>query len=133
MTEEVLRPKSTTSSDTGTQLAYERTFLAHERTQMAWIRTALALISFGFTISKVFEMLRQQGGGAELQLTPQGVGILMISIGLFALFLSTAQHVRVVRRLRAACPDLPRSLAWITAVLIAVLGLVALMGAIFRN
>jgi putative membrane protein len=118
--------------DTGTQLAYERTYLAHQNTQMAWIRTALALISFGFTIAKVFEMLRNKSGGAGPQITPRQVGILMISIGLIALVLSTMQHLYAMRRLRGACPDLPRSLSWITAALIALLGLMALMGAIFR-
>ena len=49
--------------DTGTSLAFERTYLAHERTQMAWIRTALALISFGFTIAKFFEYLEDKQVG----------------------------------------------------------------------
>lgn len=119
--------------DTGTQLAYERTYLAHERTQMAWIRTGLALISFGFTIAKVFELLRERAGGAGPQVVPQAVGILMIAIGLVALLLSTVQHLHAVRRLRGACPNLPRSLSWVTALLIALLGFVALMGAIFRE
>ncbi len=118
--------------DTRTLLAYERTYLALQNTQMAWIRTALALISFGFTIAKVFEMLRDASGGAGPQMAPRDMGILMISIGLIALILSTVQHTYAMRRLRAACPELPRSLSWITAVLIALLGLMALTGAIFR-
>ena len=123
----------TVALDTGTRLAYERTFLAHERTQMAWIRTALALISFGFTIAKVFEMLHGQPGGEGPRMQPRNVGILMISIGLIALAVSTLQHMRAVRIIRAACPDLPRSLSWITAMLIAMLGLVALTSAIVRG
>ena len=119
--------------DTGTQLAYERTYLAHERTQMAWIRTALALISFGFTIAKVFEMLHEKAVGAGPLLAPQEVGILMIAIGLIALVLATVQHQHAERRLRIACPNLPRSISWITAVLIAALGVLALMGAVYRS
>ena len=119
--------------DTGTQLAYERTYLAHERTQMAWIRTSLALISFGFTIAKVFEILRERAGGAGPMLAPQEVGILMIAIGLVALVLSSVQHFQAERRLRAACPRLPRSVSWVTAMLIALLGCLALIGAIFRS
>jgi putative membrane protein len=118
--------------DPRTQLAYQRTFLAHERTQMAWIRTALALISFGFTIAEVFELLRDKAGDAGPKMAPRAIGIVMISIGLIALSVSTAQHSRAVRRLRFACPDLPRSLSWGTALLIAMLGLLALLGAIFR-
>ncbi len=133
MTELPLRAGSSLPLDSGTQLAYQRTYLAYERTQMAWIRTALALISFGFTIAKVFEMLRDKAGGTGPQMTPRAIGILMIGIGLIALTLSTIQHSRAVRDLRVACPDLPRSLSWITATLIALLGLMALLGAIFRE
>ncbi len=42
-----------------TALAVERTRLAHERTLMAWVRTSVSLISFGFTIYKFFEYLRE--------------------------------------------------------------------------
>ena len=122
--------------DAGTRLAYERTFLAHERTQLAWLRTALALISFGFTIAKVFEMLRDKPGDVGVAaplMAPRTVGSLMISIGLAALVLASVQHQYALRRLRAACPDLPRSLAWITASLIALFGLAALASSLFRS
>jgi hypothetical protein len=46
--------------DSSTALALERTRLAHERRLMAWVRTATSLISFGFTIYKAFEYLRQR-------------------------------------------------------------------------
>ena len=42
-----------------TRLAVDRTRLAYERTLMAWTRTATSLISFGFTIYKFFEYLRE--------------------------------------------------------------------------
>lgn len=48
--------------DTGTKLAYERTFPAYERTAMAWVRTTLTFITFGFTISKFFEYMRERNG-----------------------------------------------------------------------
>ena len=118
--------------DAGTGLAYERTFLAHERTQMAWVRTALALISFGFTIAKFFELLHVKDGVPGPRLQPRTVGILMIAIGLVALLVSTWQHERALQVLRAACPNLPKSVSWVTAMLIALLGLLALAGAIFR-
>ena len=119
--------------DTGTRLAYERTFLAHERTRMAWIRTALALISFGFAIAKFFEYLRAEKGKLAPLLGPRAVGILMISIGLVALTLANLQHWRALRTLNAECPGLPKSLSWVTAMLLAVLGLLALFGAVIRG
>ena len=45
--------------DTATELSVDRTRLAHERTLMAWVRTATSLLSFGFTIHKFFEYLRE--------------------------------------------------------------------------
>jgi putative membrane protein len=116
-----------------TRLAYERTFLAHERTQLGWIRTALSLISFGFAIAKFFEALREQHRAKEPLLAPRSVGILMISIGLLSLVLSDFQHRRARKAMRKEYPDLPTSVAGITGAFIALLGILALLGALFRE
>ena len=42
-----------------TDLALERNYLASERTLMGWIRTSLAIISFGFTIGKLGQILHE--------------------------------------------------------------------------
>ena len=119
--------------DTSTRLAYERTYLAHERTLMGWVRTALALISFGFTIAKVFEYLREKEGARATLLTPRTVGIIMIATGLVALALATIQHRRASRVLHEHCPDLPPSLSGVLAAFIALLGVLALLSAILRQ
>jgi putative membrane protein len=119
--------------DTGTRLAFERTFLAHERTQLAWVRTSLALISFGFAIAKFFQYLHAQQGEKAPPLGSATVGMLMIAIGLVALVGASVQHRRALHALREQCPGLPRSLAHVTAVLIAALGIVALVGAMLRQ
>ena len=118
--------------DTGTRLAYERTFLAHERTQMAFLRTALSLISFGFTISKFFEFLHEKQGQAAPFFGARTVGILMIAIGLVSLIMGTYQHWRALAAMRAQCPDLPRSTSWVTALLMTILGVGAMVGALVR-
>ena len=82
--------KAAPAPDTGTRLAYERTWLAHERTQMAWVRTALTLISFGFTIAKFFEYLREKQAEPAPLVGAKTVGILMISAGIVSLTLATA-------------------------------------------
>lgn len=133
MNKESVHEGAAVALDVGTRLAYERTYLAQERTQMAWIRTALGLISFGFTIAEFFEMIHGKEGAAAPRMPPRTVGILMISIGLVALGMSTLQHSRAMQRLHAACPDLPRSLSWITAILIALLGILALSAAMLRD
>lgn len=112
--------------DPRTRLAYQRTFLAQQNNQMAWVRTTLALISFGFSIAEVFRMAR---GGPTGQIHASRVfGDLMIAVGLAVLVLTDVQHRRALANLRAQCPDLPRSSARVTGLLLGLLGLAALIG-----
>jgi putative membrane protein len=113
-------------------LAFERTFLAYERTLIAWVRTALALISFGFAIAKFFAYLREQRGETATLMTPREVGLIMIVIGLVGLALANWQQRRAVKNLRERCPQLPSPAAGIMSWMIAMLGLLALVGAILR-
>ncbi len=125
---------SSAPPDPRVRLAYERTYLAFERTQMGWIRTALSFISFGFAIAKFFEWARGQHPLAKEPLfAPRTIGILMIVIGLGALFLSDLQHRRAMKIIRKECPGLPPSLAGATAVFIALLGFFALVGVLLRQ
>lgn len=116
--------------DTGTKLAYDRTYLAHERTQMAWVRTGLALISFGFGIAKFYQYLHQTQGSGAPHMGPRTVGMVMITIGLVALMSANAQHRRALTALRSECPGLPRSTAGMTAWVIMALGIVAFVVAL---
>jgi putative membrane protein len=119
--------------DSSTRLAYERTYLAHERTLMGWVRTALSLISFGFTIAKVFEVLHEKEGARAPLLGARAIGTIMIATGLVALALATVQHRRASKILHEHCPDLPPSLAGVMAAFIALLGILALLSAILRQ
>lgn len=116
--------------DTGTRLAYERTFFANERTQMAWIRTSLALISFGFGIAKFFQYLHEKQGTQAPPMGPRTVGMLMIAIGLVSLAIANLQHRKVVKTLSAECPGLPPSTAGATAAVIMVMGMLAFISAL---
>jgi len=115
------------------QLAWDNTFLALERTLMAWIRTSTALITFGFTLYKFFFYLAQQDPARQPEhlLGARTLGILMIVIGLLSLGLAAAQHRQQLKLMRTHYPA-PRSLAQLVAVLIAVLGVVALLAAALR-
>ncbi|MEY3867021.1 MAG: YidH family protein [Microcoleaceae cyanobacterium] len=81
------------------ELAKERNRAAAERTLMAWIRTSLSLISFGFGIDKILEVLRQSKlkesthiySGARL------VCIGFILIGIFALWGAIRQHRKILK------------------------------------
>jgi uncharacterized membrane protein YidH (DUF202 family) len=74
-------------ADDRTRLAVTRTIAALDRTLMAWIRTATSLISFGFTIYKLFQALRESQQAVEIHhlLGPRGVGLVMIGLGVGSL------------------------------------------------
>ena len=120
-----------------TKLAVDRTRLAHERTLMAWIRTSTSLISFGFTIYKFFQYLRENGQGVAAQtlIGPPGFALLMIGIGLSALILATVEHRRNMRALRTEFGGdlVAYSIATTIAALIGLLGVLALLAVTFRQ
>ena len=119
--------------DSSTQMALDRTRLAHERTMMAWVRTATSLISFGFTIYKFFDLQNQQSRTAGL-IGPRAFAVGMIGTGLVALMLSAYQHHQSLESLRRSYGgEVPRSTAEVVAVLVAVLGFVALAAVAFRQ
>jgi uncharacterized membrane protein YidH (DUF202 family) len=45
--------------DRSTQLAIDRTWVAYERTMLAWVTTATSLITFGFSVYKFFQIIRE--------------------------------------------------------------------------
>jgi putative membrane protein len=121
--------------DTSTKLAVERTRLAYERTLMAWVRTGVSLISFGFTIYKFFEEFHkgEQIPRSSDLFGAREFGLVMISIGLLVVLLATIQHVRIMHKLRAQYVDVPYSLAALVALLVSVLGILALIAVFFRQ
>jgi putative membrane protein len=133
MNNEAVDKQLAAQSDPRVQLAFERTFLAYERTRIAWVRTALALISFGFAIAKVLQYLREKQGETATVMSPRAVGLLMIIIGLISLILADWQERRAMKTLRERCPELPAPVAGVITVLIALLGVLALIGALLRG
>jgi putative membrane protein len=75
--------------------------MAADRTLLAWVRTSTSLISFGFTIYKFFQYLRQTQKVEPIGLVgPRGFSLLMISIGVVVLIVATIQHRRDMKELR---------------------------------
>ena len=120
-----------------TKLAVERTRLAHERTLMAGVRTSTSLMSFGFSIYKFFQYLRESGQAPAPNgsfIGPRGFALIMITIGVVILVVATIEHRRDMRALRDQYGLLvPRSLATYTAILIGALGVLLLLAAVFRQ
>jgi putative membrane protein len=128
------RPAPNTSESTN--LAVERTRLAHERTLMAWVRTSTSLISFGFTIYKFFQYLResQKIPVSETVVGPRGFALTMIAIGLTVLVLATLEHQHSMRVLRLHYRGLVLySLATVLASLIGLLGMLGLLSVALRQ
>jgi putative membrane protein len=117
-----------------TDLALDRTRLAHDRTLMAWVRTATSLISFGFTIYKFFQYLREKGEPEQKRLFgPREFATVMIGIGLVSLILATIQNRSELAALRKQYPNMPHSIAVWVAGMVGVLGLAAMLAVIFRQ
>jgi putative membrane protein len=104
-----------------------------EQAIMDWIRTSISLITFGFTIYKFFQMERGPAVEPERLVGPRGFAIALIALGIVSLAFATFQHLRGMKALRAQYVDHPppRSLASFVSVFVSVLGLVALLLAIF--
>ncbi len=132
MDNEAIHKLPDAQSDPRVRLAFERTFLAYERTRIAWVRTALALISFGFVIAKFFQYLREKQGQTATMFSPRAIGLIMITIGLVGLILASWQQHLALKALRERCPELPRSVSGVMAILIMLVGVLALIGAVVR-
>jgi putative membrane protein len=117
------------SLDRNTQLALRRSFLAAERTLMAWIRTSISMIGFGFTLAKLFQSLADSNvlirGPAGNVWTAEGVGMVLVSLGTFALVVAVFDHHRQLKQLRAAGLEARFSLTMAVASVLAILGLMA--------
>src|SRR5499425_2359350 len=100
-------------------LALRRTFLAHERTLMAWMRTSASLISFGFTIYKFFEYLRDKGElRADRRFGPREFALMLIGIGLAALLVGAVENRLAMKTLRKHYAHVPYSMATLIAILL---------------
>lgn len=127
-----------------TGMSYQRTRLSADRTMMSIIRTALSLIGFGFTIFQFFSHLRASELLATTSHAPRNFGIALVAIGIILLTLGIAYHVRFMLELRRG-RDLmkqeqlvhgestyPVSLPLVTAVLLLLLGLLAIASMVFN-
>lgn len=119
--------------DIGTRLAFERTRVAYERTMMAWVRTGTSLITFGFSVYKFFQMeMPQQDINAPV-IGSREFALILIGLGLVSLVLGTLEHRRDLNALRRQYLDMPRSMSSGVAILVAALGVAALLAVLYRS
>ena len=106
----------------------ENVYLAYERTLLAWIRTAVSLITFGFTLYKLFE--NNQGAGF---FNSRVVGMAMIAVGNISMLLAALQYRKKIKYLKKQYSDSGLSYSLLVACLIALLGITAFLTAVFRQ
>jgi putative membrane protein len=148
--QDVSQPRVTASSESSriatelasrrTGMSFQRTRMSAARTLMSVIRTSLSLMAFGFTIAQFFSRLADAGGapaarsfGTALLL----LGVLMLALGIF-------ENVRFIVSLRATRIEMtadglihgqsafPPSLVLVTALLLLLVGLIAITSMVFH-
>lgn len=113
--------------DKSTRLAYDRTWLSYERTMQAWIRTAISLITFGFTVSKLADIVERNPADRARLAEPHEFGFILVGIGFVALAMAAVEYRQSISLLRTEYGQSPRSKSVILAALIAALGVFALI------
>jgi putative membrane protein len=130
-------PSSNQLADDRTRLAVQRTVAALDRTLMAWVRTATSLISFGFTIYKFFQALRESQGTRETHLLgPRGVALIMMGLAVFGLVTATWQYQQQMRQLRqeyGRYGRLDRPITPVVAAIISTLGIIGFVLVVLRQ
>jgi putative membrane protein len=125
-----------------TGMSFQRTRMSADRTLMSVIRTSLSLISFGFTISQIFQKLRDQNlltGAASAR----HFGLALVALGVGMLILGIIYHIQFMVELRKMRKTMagsglihgetgfPLSLTLVTALALLVIGIGAILSMIF--
>jgi uncharacterized membrane protein YidH (DUF202 family) len=133
-----LSTRRTTMSMRRTGMSFQRTRMSADRTLMSVIRTSLSLIGFGFTIYQFFQRLRDADVLAHAQ-APRRFGVALVALGIAMLVMGIVYHLQFMiglRRTREAMTaegliygesHFPSSLTLITAVILLVIGIVAII------
>ncbi|MGH7585401.1 MAG: YidH family protein [Gemmatimonadales bacterium] len=126
-----------------TGMSFQRTRLSADRTLMSVMRTSLSLIGFGFTIYQVFQKLQESEvlSGAR---AARNFGVTLVALGIGMLVVGIVYHVRFMVGLREERASMkaaglihgesqfPVSFTLVIAVLLLIVGLVAIGSMVFR-
>jgi uncharacterized membrane protein YidH (DUF202 family) len=126
-----------------TGMSFQRTRMSAERTLMSFIRTSLSLISFGFTIYQLFEKAKTQGLVTH-DAAPRNFGTTLVLLGILMLIVGIAYHIQFMLGLRSereamradglihAQSKFPPSITLITAVVLLIIGVFAIVSMLFQ-
>src|SRR5262245_48456505 len=126
-----------------TGMSFQRTRMSADRTLMSVMRTSLSLISFGFTIFQIFEKLRDHEV-IKHAASGRNFGVALVGLGILMLIGGIIYHVQFMMGLRGereamrdaglvhAQSHFPVSLTLITAVVLLVVGVAAIVSMFFQ-
>jgi putative membrane protein len=126
-----------------TGMSFQRTRMSADRTLMSVIRTSLSLISFGFTIYQFFQKVREASDTAG-SAGARNFGVTLVWLGVGMLIVGILYHVQFMRGLRAermgmkdaglvhAESSYPVSMTLITALILLLIGIVAILSITFK-
>jgi putative membrane protein len=136
--------------DTNTELAarrtgmsFQRTRMSADRTLMSVVRTSLSLIGFGFTIFQFFQRLREQDVITKAA-AARNFGVALVALGILMLIFGILYHIQFMLGLRHLRESMrkdgllhgesvfPVSLTLITALVLLIIGLGAIVSMVFQ-
>ncbi len=132
---------STELASRRTGMSFQRTRMSADRTLMSVIRTSLSLIGFGFTIFQFFAKLK--AAGTLDNGSPRNFGLALVVLGVGMLVVGIVYHIQFMLDLRDQRREMvadglihgqsrfPVSFTMIIAVLLLLVGLVAIAGMTF--
>jgi putative membrane protein len=131
-------------SERRTGMSFQRTRMSADRTLMSVIRTSLSLITFGFTIFQFFQHFRESTALSGGERAAHHFGLSLVLLGIVMLGLGIVYHLAFMgglRRERRAMAEaglvhaesgFPPSLTLIVAVLLLLIGLLAVASIAFK-
>jgi uncharacterized membrane protein YidH (DUF202 family) len=126
-----------------TGMSIQRTRMSADRTLMSVIRTALSLIGFGFTVHEAFKKALQ-AGAIDTAESARNFGLTLIVLGILLLVGGIVRHLQFALELRRRRAEMigdryihgesryPVSMTLITAVLLLLVGLLAVASVVFN-
>jgi putative membrane protein len=125
-------------------MSFQRTRMSADRTLMSVMRTSLSLISFGFTIFQFFKQMEETKVLTSSRASARNFGLTLLTLGAGMLVFGIIYHLLFMRELRRRRNQLvadglihgesgfPASLSVIIAVLLLLVGLLAVMSIAFK-
>jgi putative membrane protein len=125
-------------------MSLQRTRMSADRTLMSVMRTSLSLISFGFTIFQFFKQMEETKVLTSSRASARNFGLTLLTLGAGMLVFGIIYHLLFMRELRRRRNQLvadglihgesgfPASLSVIIAVLLLLVGLLAVVSIAFK-